>query len=301
MKRLVPMFFAVTALLLTIGLYGCRQQAATGRLQVVASIAPLMYFAERIGGSHVAVWVMVPPAGNPHSYEPVPRQMARLGEAVLFIKAGSGVEFELDWMERFLSLNRGLRVCNGVEGVRMLPVSHHEDTAPSAEEPANQHGRYDPHYWLSPANGIIIAGNVKKALVSADPANGEEYAANCAKLVAELQLLDQDIQRKLSGLKNRKFLVFHPAWGYYAEAFHLEQIAVEDEGKTLTPRQMQRVIEQARANRIRVVFVSPQFSTAQAKTIAAEIGGTTRSVDPLAADYQKNLRSVTQAFLDPAP
>jgi zinc transport system substrate-binding protein len=301
MKRLVTMFSAATALLLTICFYGCTHQAATGKLQVVASIAPLMYFAERIGGSHVAVWVMVPPAGNPHSYEPAPRQMAGLGEAALFIKAGSGVEFELDWMERFLSLNRGLRICNGVEGVRMLPMSHYEESALSGDEVAHHHGRNDPHYWLSPANGIIIAGNVKKALVSADPANGREYAANCAKLVAELQLLDQEIQRKLAGLKNRKFLVFHPAWGYYAKAFHLEQIAVEDEGKTLTPRQMQRVIEQARANRIHVVFVSPQFSTAQAKTVAAEIGGTTRSVDPLAADYQQNLRSVTQAFLESTP
>ena len=275
---------------LAIFLNGCVQQAETGKLQVVASIAPLAYFAERIGGSHVAVSVMVPPGGNPHSYEPSPRQMARLGEAALFIKAGSGVEFELNWMDRFLSINPALKVCNGVEGIRLLRAehvccSHHDDP-------------YDPHYWLSVANAVIITKNIERALAAADPSRGAEYALNSEKLQAELQLLDREIQQKLSGVKNRRFLVFHPAWGYYADAFQLEQIAVEEEGKTLTPRQMQRVIEKAKANNIGVVFVSPQFSRSQAETIAMEIGGKTSSVDPLSSDYQDNLRHATSAFLE---
>lgn len=271
-------------------LSGCVRQAETGKLPIVASIAPLAYFAERIGGDHVSVSVMVPPGGNPHSYEPSPRQMARLGEAALFIKAGSGVEFELDWMDRFLSISPALKVCNGVEGVRLLRLKHggcsHHD------EP------YDPHYWLSVANGIVIAKNVERALAALDPARSAEYEANFQKLLAELQLLDREIQQKLAGVKKRRFLVFHPAWGYYADSFQLEQIAVEEEGKTLTPRQMQRVIEKAKANDIGVVFVSPQFSRSQAETIALEIGGTTRSVDPLSSDYQDNLRRATSAFFE---
>ncbi len=284
------MKFYLSVLLLAFLLNGCARQPETGKLQVVASIAPLAYFAEKIGGTHVAVSVMVPPGGNPHSYEPLPRQMILLEKATLFIKAGSGVEFELDWMKRFLSLNHALRLCNAVEGIRLLPVKHDGE--------AHQHERYDPHYWLSPLNGIIIARNVKKDLISVDPVHRLEYDANCAKLEAELQLLHQEIQRKLAGLKKRRFLVFHPAWGYYADAFRLEQIAVEEEGKTLTPRQMQRVIEKAKTSRIGVVFVSPQFSTVQAETIASEIGGSTISVDPLSPDYQNNLRRATSAFIE---
>ena len=275
---------------LALFLDGCARPAETGRLQVVASIAPLAYFAERIGGTHVVVSVMVPPGGNPHSYEPSPRQMARFGEAALFIKAGSGVEFELDWMERMLSINRSLRLCNGVEGIRLLRVKH--------DGLVHQDERYDPHYWLSPENGMIISKNVEQALAAADPSHGAEYAANSAKLRAELQLLEREIQRELAGLKNRRFLVFHPAWGYYADAFGLQQIAVEEEGKTLTPRQMQRIIEEAKAHHITVVFVSPQFNSSQAETIAREIGGTTRSVDPLSSDYQNNLRRATTAFIE---
>ena len=284
-------------LLLFLLLSGCVQQNETTKLQVVASIEPLSYFVKRIGGSHVDVSVMVPPGGNPHSYEPTPRQMVRLGSATLFIKVGSGVEFELDWMQRFLSLNRNLKVCNAVEGVHLLPVKK-DDAHDTSHAERHQHGRYDPHYWLSPSNGMIIAKNVEQALVAVDPIHKNDYVENRVKLVAELQLLDQEIQQNLAAVSNRRFLVFHPAWGYYAASFGLEQIAVEEEGKTLTPRQMQRVIDEAKANHIKVVFVSPQFSRSQAETIAKEIAGVTRSVDPLAGDYQENLRRATKTFIE---
>jgi len=278
---------------------GCSKSPESGRLQIVASIAPLAYFAERIGGDLIAVSVMVPPGGNPHSYEPTPRQMSALSDAALFVKAGSGVEFELDWMPRMLSLNPGLRICDASEEVTLIPLSQ-EKPAHEAElhgDADHHHGRFDPHYWLSPENGIIIARNIEKALVQADPAHRERYAANALELVAELEALRLDIQNRLAPLKNRSFLVFHPAWGYYAASFGLKQIAAEEEGKTLTPRQLQKVIEQARAAGIRVVFVSPQFSTLQAEAIARDIGGVTGTVDPLARDYQENLRQATGAFL----
>lgn len=284
---------ALHILLLLLFLNACMPQNQPTKLQVVTSIEPLSFFVKRIGGNNVDVSVMVPPGGNPHSYEPTPRQMVRLGNATLFIKVGSGVEFELDWMQRFLSLNRTLKLCNAVEGVRLLPIKSDEP-----HEKNHHHGRNDPHYWLSPSNGIIIAKNVEHALVLADPAHKNDYLENRVKLVAELQSLDQEIHQQLAPLTNRRFLVFHPAWGYYAAAFGLEQIAVEEEGKSLTPRQMQRVINKAQENNIKVVFVSPQFSRSQAETIARAIGGVTRSVDPLAGDYLENLRRATTTFIE---
>jgi zinc transport system substrate-binding protein len=164
-----------------------------------------------------------------------------------------------------------------------------------AEENHN-HGRYDPHYWLSPENGILIARNIEKALIQADPEHRERYAAKADQLVSELEALRLEIRNRLASVRNRSFLVFHPAWGYYADEFGLKQIAAEEEGKTLTPRQLQQVIEKAVSADIRVVFVSPQFSTVQAEAIARDIGGTTGMVDPLAHDYVENLRKATDAF-----
>jgi zinc transport system substrate-binding protein len=132
--------------------------------------------------------------------------------------------------------------------------------------------------------------------VAVDPAGKAYYAANAAALDRELQALDGEIRGKLKVLKSRRFLVFHPAWGYFAHEYGLEQIAAEEQGKTLTPRQLQRVIEQARGAGIGVVFVSPQFSTAQAEAIARDIGGHTVTVDPLARDYAGNLRKAATAF-----
>lgn len=276
----------------------CTPSQEKGKLQVVTSITPLAYFAERIGGDAVSVSVMVPPGGNPHSYEPTPKQMAALGDASLFVKAGSGVEFELDWMPRFLSLNPGMRVCDASEGVRLMSMPHNGAAHELHEQEAHHHEGSDPHYWMSPLNGVIMANTIRNALVLADPSHKAAYEANTVKLVAELEQLHHEIEGRLAPVKNRRFLVFHPAWGYYAAAYGLEQIAAEEEGKTLTPRQLGQVIEKARSNGIRVIFVSPQFSTLQAEAIARDIGGVVGTVDPLSRDYQQNLRNATGALIE---
>jgi zinc transport system substrate-binding protein len=276
--------------------YGCSHPSLIEGTRVVVSIEPLAYFAERIGGSHVSVSVMVPPGGNPHSYEPTPKQIAGLSGASLFIRAGSGVEFELDWMPRMLSLYPGLRVCDASESVKLIPMAPEEKDGHDGHVKAHHHGRYDPHYWLSPENGIVMARNIERALRTADPSHAADYAASAAGLITELKALSEEIRTELSPVRNRRFLVFHPAWGYYAAEFGLEQLAAEEEGKTLTPRQIQRIIETARSNGIRVIFVSPQFSSVQAEAIARDIGGVTRVVDPLARDYQENLRRATESF-----
>ncbi|WP_303682153.1 metal ABC transporter solute-binding protein, Zn/Mn family [Pelodictyon luteolum] len=291
MKRVLWAFLAVLLALSS----GCNSQPRDERMQVVVSIQPLAWFAGRIAGSRAVVQVMVPPGGNPHTYEPLPRQMTMLGNASLFLKAGSGVEFELDWMPRFLKLNPSLRVCDASEGVRLLEMG---GEAQDGRRDHNDNHRMDPHFWLDPSNGIMIADTVARCMAEGDPEHAREYLANAEALKTELRELDASIRKTLAPLHGGSFLVFHPAWGYYAHAYGLRQIAAESGGKELTPRQMQQVIDQARNEGIRVVFVSPEFSSAQASTIASGIGGLTRSVDPLALDYPGNLRLATEAFRD---
>lgn len=282
------------AILLLFSLFtGCARQESTEKVRVVASIEPLAWFVERIGGDRVSVSVMVPAGGDPHSYEPTPKQMAGLASAELFVKAGSGVEFELNWIPRMLELNRGLRICDASFGVQLLPMGEHE-----ADGDGHHHeGGPDPHFWLSPANARLIAVNIEQSLVAADPANRDLYAANRLRLDGELRALTAELAGRLGAVRNRKFIVFHPAWGYFAHDFGLEQIAVEREGKSLTPVQMASVIRTARAQGIRTVFVSPQFSSAQAESIARDIGGRTVQIDPLSRDYGNNLRHAAESFV----
>jgi zinc transport system substrate-binding protein len=134
-----PAFFRLLALLMTLSvalLTGCAaKQPDSGKVRVIASIEPLAWFVERIGGERVAVSVMVPAGGNPHTYEPTPQQMARFSDANLFVKAGSGVEFELDWAGRLLDLNKSIAVCNVSEGVTLLPMSAEEHEESSGSRP----------------------------------------------------------------------------------------------------------------------------------------------------------------------
>ncbi len=273
-----------------------RANAPFHKLRVVTSIVPLTFFVERIGGDRVEVSAMVPPGGNPHSYEPTPGQMMALADASLFVKAGSGVEFELEWMERFVQLYPSLEVCNASQGGNLMMMDssgghdHHSESAHAGG------GRIDPHFWLSPLNGILIASNIEHSLAALDPSGAPVYHRHFLQLKAELLDLSSAIRSSLAGIGNRTFMVFHPAWGYYAAEYGLQQIAAEAEGKELTPKSMMNVIRQARVRGIRVVFVSPQFSRVQANSIAREIGGVTQSVDPLSADYIENLRKATAAF-----
>ncbi|MBN1929338.1 MAG: zinc ABC transporter substrate-binding protein [Chlorobiaceae bacterium] len=288
---------AALLLLCAVFLPGCTaKQPASGKIQVIASIEPLAWFAERIGGERVSVSVMVPSGGNPHTYEPTPKQMAQVSRAALFVKAGSGVEFELDWMQRLIDLNQNMAVCNASEGVLLLPMGETEREHGREAGDHHHHGCLDPHFWLSPKNARLIARNVERSLAAIDPDGKEYYASNLVALDRVLEALDRESREALAGVKHRQFLVFHPAWGYFAHEYGLTQIAAEQEGKSLTPRQMERVIEEARREGIRVVFVSPQFSAAQAEAIARDIGGSTVTVDPLAFDYVRNLRQVTAAL-----
>ncbi|MDP2846172.1 MAG: zinc ABC transporter substrate-binding protein, partial [Candidatus Methanoperedens sp.] len=153
-----------------------------------------------------------------------------------------------------------------------------------------------PHIWLSPKNAKIMVENIYQGLVQIDPANQEYYARNKQKYLQELDELDNEITQALSGKKNRKIMVYHPAWAYFARDYGLEQIPIEKEGKEPTPQGIVSLIKQAKENNITVIFASPQFSTKSAEVVAKEIGGEVVLISSLEKNYLENMRKVTQAF-----
>ncbi|MCK5723282.1 MAG: zinc ABC transporter substrate-binding protein, partial [Gammaproteobacteria bacterium] len=93
-----------------------------------------------------------------------------------------------------------------------------------------------------------------------------------------------------------QFMVFHPSWGYFADTYGLKQVAVEIEGKNPKPSQLKELIEHAKEQGIKIIFVQPQFSSKSAKLVAREIGGRVAVADPLAQDWSANLRAVAREF-----
>ena len=288
-KKLISMIF----ILLFISSYTYGKD----KLKIVTSIAPLAYFIENIGGDRVDVTTLIPPGGNPHTYEPTPRQMNILSRADLFVKAGSGIEFELMWMGKIESLNKNMPVCDSSKGIILIDTDDHEDDQVEEHEQEDihsHHGRKDPHIWLSPVNAIIISENIKTSLSEIDPEYSDYYYKNLSSLINDLKALKQTISNSLKDISKRQIFIFHPAWAYFARDFDFKQIPVEFSGREPTPKRLGKLIKRAKKEDIKVIFSSPQFSKKSAEVIAREIKGKVLFIDPMAEDYIKNLEYTAQ-------
>lgn len=280
--------------------------ALAAKIGVAVTILPLAYLAERVGGGEVEVSVMVPPGANPHTYEPPPLQLAHLSRAKVYVEAGSGLEFELAWMDKLAGLNRGMRICDASKGIALIdlegPCGHEHEgdgAPPSLTLPRKWGGERrgkDPHIWLSPANAVLIANNLKDALAEVDPSHAGAYAANARALTEEMERLDGELRETLAPARGRAFIVFHPSWGYFADRYGLTQEPIEAGGKEPTGKQLAAVVSRARSLGAKAVFASPEFSTKTAEMIAREIGGRVVMIDPLARDYPGTLRRAAGAI-----
>ncbi|NOY81517.1 MAG: zinc ABC transporter solute-binding protein [Kiritimatiellaeota bacterium] len=287
-----------------------------GKLPVFVSIPPEAYFVERVGGGRVRVSVLVGPGREPHNFEPTPKQLVRLGKARLYFAIG--FPFEDTLVRKIGATFRNLRFVNIRRGVSLRYMTaagrhHHHgpaETQVSHGETAEQHdsqhdgghgteaedarGYPDPHTWMSPRNVKIMARNIAHALEAEDPAGAELYRANLQQFLADLDAVDREIAAALAPVKGREVLVFHPAFGYFTEAYGLKQVAVELGGRAPTARRLAELIARARRDRVRVIFVQPQFSTRTAQAVAKAIHGAVVPMDPLARDYLDNLRSMAR-------
>ncbi len=285
---------ALIVLLVVLPVPGTSHETDSDKLVVAVTILPQAGLVEAIGGDKVKVLVMVPPGASPHTYEVTHEQMTTLSRAKMYVKVGSGVEFELAWMDKLIAVNVSMRVVDCSEGIRVLEMDedHHD------HDHEHDHGRtgLDPHIWLSVRNAMIMAQNICAGLVQVDPANQDYYEENCADYLEQLAKLDSEIAESLSEVENRRFIVFHPAWGYFARDYDLIQIAVEQDGKEPDIDYRIRLIEEAREHDIRVVFLSPQYPTKSADVIAREIDGRIVIIDPLAKDFIGNMRLVASAM-----
>jgi zinc transport system substrate-binding protein len=276
--------------IILLGIFFIAQCPAENPIVVTVSIPPQKYFVEKIGGERVSVRVMASSGLFVHAFEPKPQQMVSLNESRIYFAIG--LPFEKAWLPRFRSANPALRIVETQKGIEKLPMqsphSHGEETV--------GHGEPDPHIWLSPALVKIQAKNILEALNESDPQGEAYYRRNYELFIGELNSLDEYIKKTLEGKKGASFLVFHPAWGYFAKDYGLEQISVEIEGKNPGPRDMKDIADMARAKGIRHVFVQPQISPRLAEVIARSIEGEVVVADPLAENWRQNLKEVAEKF-----
>lgn len=260
-------------------------------LNVFVSVLPQQYFVERIGGEHVQVQAMVQPGYSPATYEPTPRQIAALADAELYIR--TGVPFENAWMQRIQSVNPDMPVMDAREGLELRQLAKHGHEH-EAREAQGEHQEQDPHIWTSPRLVKQMAASIRDRLSDLRPQYRQVFAANYDTFAADLDKLDAELSQLFSQSRQRKFMVFHPSWGYLADAYGLQQIAIEHEGKEPGAKALTALIKQAKTEGVHVIFVQPQFDKRTAEQVAQAIDGTVISVDPLSIDYLDNLRAVAR-------
>jgi zinc transport system substrate-binding protein len=281
------------------------EEAEADQLNVTVSIVPQKYFVERVGGDRVAVNVMVLPGNNPATYEPKPEQLQALSQSEAYFSIG--VPFENAWLAKIAAANDDMLLVDTIAHVERLPMTEphlHGGDADSSDvdraeaDHADHQGLPDPHVWLSPELVKVQSRAIYEALVELDPQHEAEYEANLDAFIADVTALQADIQATLAELETHAFIVFHPAWGYFARDFGLEQIPIEVGGQEPSARELADLIAFAKAEQIQIVFAQPEFSMQDAETIAREIGGDVVLVSPLAADWMANMQEVAETFAD---
>lgn len=274
-------------------LFGCAEKQSvsdSGKPILFVSIRPQAGLAKAIAGDLAEIHTLVGEGQSPHAYEPTARQLATLGKADALLTIG--VPFEKHLLKKITPLYPDLPIIGTHEGLSSLALSHEHHGESCTHDPAE----LDPHIWMAPANVIAISRTITEALEQTDPGHAETYRANFEGLEAELTQLNDDMRTMLAPYRGSRFYVFHPSFGYFAAAYGLEQIPIELDGKAPSPRQLVALVEQAKADGVKVIFVQKQFPSASAKAIARAIGGTVVQLDPLAEDVVANLHRIGESI-----
>lgn len=242
-----------------------------GEVVVAVSVLPLAGLVERLlppGSAEIAV--LVPPGASPHAFEPGVVQLRELSRARRVLLVGHpALTWERTWLADALGDDAG----------RAVSLARDCPSVPD-----------DPHVWLDPACLRRMARTAAGALAEALPDRRAEVDAALERLVAATDSAERRAEEILAEEGAGAFLVVHPAWGYFARAFGMEQISLLSHGSGDSgAARLASVIERARGEGIRTVVVQPQYSAEAARVVAGEIGGTLVTLDPLERDPVKML------------
>lgn len=271
---------------------------------LAAGVPPLAWLAGRVAGQPVLA--LSGPGQNPHTFEPSPKQAARLAAAKVYFSLD--LPFEEKLLPKIAAANPGLKVVDLADGLALLPEEEHEHEAekpgsgPAKAEAGHGHGHdhaegeLDRHVWMSPRLCQDLARTMARELSALWPDKAAAIQANLEALLADLSAVDQELSAQLKPFAGREFMVYHPAFGYFARDYGLKQVAVETGGKEPGPRHLARLIKQARQHGVTVIFVQPQFPQKSAQQVAREINGVVAPLDDLSPAPLDNWRRMAEAL-----
>ncbi|MBE6375259.1 MAG: hypothetical protein E7050_02230 [Lentisphaerae bacterium] len=289
MKQIIAFLFSAILLVLC----GCgKNNNSSGKTKVVAGLPPIAGLAEIIAGDRAEVITILPQGRTPHDFAPRTDTIRQTSGASAFFTTKMPFENKV---ASFMSGKADIcDVSSGIERIAFHDGGDHQHQ----HHDGCSHDDHDPHIWLSCRNAIIIADNIRAELTKIDPEGEKIYQQNFEVLKKRLQDLDAKITKQLAPFKKRTFFVYHPAFGYFAHDYQLNQRAIELNGREATPVQLANIIKEAKENGASTIFVQEQFNPRSAQSIAKEINGTAAALDPLAHDLIANLEKIAASLAD---
>ena len=295
-KCMIRLVFAVM-LTISYGVASAEEVKPTEKIKVFVSIDPVAYFVKRVAGPLADVNVLIGSGQDPHTFEPTPKLIAKLADAQVLFKIG--FPFEEALIKKAGSTFKDLKVVDLQQGIKLRAISEEKEDGHHGASGGHGHSHeadgLDPHTWLNPLLARVQAGTIATTLIQIDPARRAIYEENLKKFQADLDNINAELMNSLAPVRGKIFFVFHPAFGYFADAYGLKQVVVEVEGKEPTARQLARLIEEAKAQGVKIIFAEPQFPKKTAQTLAESIGGAVVLIDDLSPDYLNNLRNIAMS------
>jgi zinc transport system substrate-binding protein len=204
--------------------------------------------------------------------------------------------FENQLLEKIRGVHPGMTVVDTAAGIKKRLLAKDSSIAGGDHAEQNSHGHspeeLDPHIWLSPPFVKIMAANIAAALEKIDPGDASYFKANLSQLHRELDAADAKIRQALKPYAGQSFYVFHPAFGYFGDCYHLKQEAIEAEGKQPSPKQLRELFQKAKSENVRIIFIQPQFDRHSAQAVADAIGGRLVPINDMEKDILANLQDM---------
>ena len=271
----------------------CGMGSSDDTRTVVVSIEPLRYFTEQIAGNRFKVQTMVPAGSNPETYEPTPQQMVKLSNSTLYFKVGR-IGFEETWMKKLTDNAPDMKVI---------------DTSKSITPAKTAGGIIDPHTWMSCQSARIIADNICQALCEWMPKDSAYFTKRCqrfkgmviSKVEQEMTPYFRKAKEAREQLTQKKetrfpFVIYHPALTYFAKDHGFEQLPIEEEGREPSIAQLQALINRAKQDQIKTVFIQKEFANRNVDVVARETKTAKTEINPLGYDWEKEMLKVANSL-----
>lgn len=279
-------------ILLGLALFSCKPSQTDKLKTLTVTIDPQKYFLSTIVGDHFNVECIVPSGSNPESADFTPSQMMSLSKSSAYFKIGyMGIENSL--INKVSQSNPNLKIVNCSDGIEVLGEHHSEG---DHHDHDHGHAGGDPHTWSSVKTARIIAENMYRSVLELDKENESDYTSNYKKLQAEFNQTDSIVRSYLEKAPSKSFMIYHPALSYFAEEYGLTQYSIEYEGKNPSPSQLKELIDKAKAEGIKVIFIQREFDVKNAETVAQAIGAKTVPLNLLSYDWSDELIQIAKAI-----